>query len=187
MIAALERPARASAGMPPDRPGPARPRLVGQRSSAADRQRAAAGEGSAAPRVLLVDDEPSMRLLCTVNLRLVGFEVVEAEDGRRALEVARRERFDLILLDVMLPDIGGHDVARRLAAEDGTRDVPVVFLSARASSADKRLGFELGAVDYITKPFDPIVLGEQVEEILGRVARGEADEYRREQLAQLEG
>ena len=184
MIAALERPlwvAGGSATDPPPQPGL---RAVGPAPHS--EQSAGAGEHAARPRVLVVDDEPSMRLLCTINLRLVGFEVTEAEDGRRALEVARQEPFDLILLDVMLPDIGGYDVARRLAEEDGTRHVPVVFLSARTSNADLRRGFELGAVDYITKPFDPIVLGEQVEQILGRVERGEADEYRLEQLAQLE-
>ena len=184
MIAALERPLRAAGGSATD--PPPRPHLRAVGPAPHTEQSTDTREHAARPRVLVVDDEPSMRLLCTINLRLVGFEVTEAEDGRRALEVARQEPFDLILLDVMLPDIGGYDVARRLAEEDGTRHVPVVFLSARTSNADLRRGFELGAVDYIPKPFDPIVLGEQVEQILGRVERGEADEYRLEQLAQLE-
>jgi DNA-binding response OmpR family regulator len=134
-------------------------------------------------RVLVVDDEPSVRLLCAVNLQFAGFEVVEAENGARALELARSEDFDLILLDVMMPDIGGHEVLRTLSE---TSNVPVVFLSARTGLSDLREAYALGAVDYITKPFDPIGLGDQVHEVMARVARGEADAYRRAQLDELD-
>jgi two-component system, OmpR family, response regulator len=138
-------------------------------------------------RVLVVDDEPSMRLLCSINLRLAGFEVSEAADGTEALEQAEAEEFDLVLLDVMLPDIGGHEVARRWSANERTRALPVVFLSARTDRDDLRAGYELGAVDYITKPFDPIALAARVDEVLDRVARDESESYRRARLAELEG
>lgn len=136
-----------------------------------------------AGRVLVVDDEPSVRLLCRVNLQFAGFEVAEAENGAQALECAQAEDFDLILLDVMMPDIGGHEVLRRLSEKS---NVPVVFLSARAGLADLREGYALGAVDYITKPFDPIALSDKVREVMARVARGEADAYRQERLDELD-
>jgi CheY-like chemotaxis protein len=136
-------------------------------------------------RVLLADDEPSMRLLCRINLDLAGIEIVEAENGAEALEKAHQSTYDLVLLDVMMPDLSGHDVAERLREDSRTRDLPIVFLSARASNADLRRGFELGALDYITKPFDPIALSARVEQVLERIEAGEADAYRREQLDKL--
>ncbi len=132
--------------------------------------------------MLVVDDEPTIRLLCSVNLGLAGFEVVEAENGRTALDLARSQPFDLVLLDVMLPDIGGHDVLRTLSAE---RALPVAFFSARAGRDDVRAGLELGAVDYIVKPFDPVGLAGRVAEILERVARGESDDFRRARIMEL--
>ena len=132
-------------------------------------------------RILVVDDESSIRLVCTVNLGLAGFEVSEAADGSEALQLAEEDDFDLVLLDVMLPDLGGHEVARRLGAR-----APVAFLSARASQDDLRAGYEAGAVDYITKPFDPLELAERIEEILTRAARGESESFRRTRLAELE-
>ena len=159
--------------------------------------RAVEPAGSAAPgdselqdpsahRVLVVDDEASMRTLCRINLELAGFQVSEAKDGSTALARVREQRFGLILLDVMLPDIGGHEVAERLAADDQTRDVPVAFLSARAAREDLRRGYDLGAVDYITKPFDPLELAGRVQEIVWRVERGESERFRAARLAELE-
>ena len=139
-----------------------------------------------ARRVLVVDDEPSMRLLCSINLELAGFEVREAADGAEALVQALAGGLDLVLLDVMMPDIGGYEVLRRLSEDERTRGLPVVFLSARTDRDDLRAGYELGAVDYVTKPFDPIALAERVDEILGRVGRGEIESYRRARLAELE-
>jgi DNA-binding response OmpR family regulator len=138
-----------------------------------------------ARRLLVVDDEPSMRLLCSLNLGIAGFEVSEAEDGAQALELARSGDFDLALLDVMLPDMGGHEVARRLASQGRGHPLPVAFLSARAARDDLRAGYEVGAVDYITKPFDPITLASRVSEILRRARRGESERFRRERLAEL--
>jgi CheY-like chemotaxis protein len=143
--------------------------------------------GARRVRLLLADDEPSMRLLCRINLDLAGYEVVEAENGSEALEKPHESHFDLVLLDVMMPDLSGHEVAAHLQGDKRTRDLPIVFLSARASPSDLRRGFELGAVDYITKPFDPIALADRVEEVLERIGAGEADAYRREQIEKLGG
>jgi DNA-binding response OmpR family regulator len=140
----------------------------------------------AAHRVLVVDDEASMRTLCRINLELAGYEVGEAADGAAALARVREQDFGLILLDVMLPDMGGLEVAKRLAADERTRDVPVAFLSARASHEDLKRGYELGAVDYITKPFDPLELAERVRDIVSRVERGESEGFRATRLAELE-
>jgi DNA-binding response OmpR family regulator len=117
-------------------------------------------------RVLVIDDEPSIRLLCRVNLPFSGFEVVEAADGEAALEEARAQPVDVVLLDVMMPGMGGFDVAERLQSDPATASVPIVFLSARADRADVRRGLALGAAEYITKPFDPLRLGERLRRIV---------------------
>lgn len=106
-------------------------------------------------------------------------EVFEAENGRTALELARRERPDLVLLDVMMPDVDGWTVARELARDERTRDIPVVFLTARAEAGDTRLGQQLGGVGYLVKPFDPVTIGDYVEHVLSRVARGEREQLTR--------
>ena len=137
-----------------------------------------AGTGTAR-RVLVVDDERAIRLLCRVNLAASGMDVLEAEDGQAALELARTERPDLVLLDVMMPEVDGWTVARELAADERTREIPIVFLTARADAADKRLGQQLGCVGYLVKPFDPVTIGDFVEDVLGRVERGEREQLRR--------
>jgi CheY-like chemotaxis protein len=145
----------------------------------------AARHGNAKPaagtarRVLVVDDERSIRLLCRVNLVASGMEVLEAANGREGLELARQERPDLVLLDVMMPEVDGWTVARELAADEQTRDIPIVFLTARADPADRRLGEQLGGVGYVVKPFDPVAIGEFVEGVLVRIERGERDQLRR--------
>jgi two-component system alkaline phosphatase synthesis response regulator PhoP len=126
-------------------------------------------------RVLVVDDERSIRLLCRVNLSASGMDVLEAENGTTALELARRERPDLVLLDVMMPDLDGWTVARELADDERTREIPIVFLTARAEAADKRMGQQLGGVGYVVKPFDPVTIGEFVERVIDRVERGERE------------
>ncbi len=130
--------------------------------------------------MLVIDDERAIRLLCRVNLAASGMEVLEAEDGRAGLELARQERPDLVLLDVMMPDVDGWTVARELAANEDTREIPVVFLTARAEAADRRLGEQLGGVGYLVKPFDPVSIGDFVEGVLSRIERGEREQLRRE-------
>jgi DNA-binding response OmpR family regulator len=133
-----------------------------------------------APVVLLVDDERSIRTICRVNLEGDGLAVSEAQDGAEALGEVKRERPSLVLLDVMMPGIDGWDVAEQLNEDDDTRDIPVVFLSARAAQEDRLRAQELGAVGYVVKPFDPIELAGIVREVLERVARGEREQLNRE-------
>jgi CheY-like chemotaxis protein len=140
---------------------------------------------AAPPRVLLVDDEAAIRLLCRVNLRLAGMEVLEAANGAVAVELARRERPDLILLDVMMPEVDGWEVVAALADDRATRDIPIVFLTARSERVDQRRGLEAGAVAYVTKPFDPVSLAPFLQTLLDRIERGERDAVRAEHLEQL--
>jgi DNA-binding response OmpR family regulator len=123
------------------------------------------GIPSAGLSVLLVEDDPAMRLIVQINLESAGFRVMMATTGREALAVATREQPDVILLDVMLPDLGGFEVAERLPK------IPIVFLSARGSDADLAQGRAAGAIDYVTKPFDPIALPDRVREDLEEFAR----------------
>jgi two-component system OmpR family response regulator len=111
-------------------------------------------------RLLVVDDEPNIVELLSVSLRYAGFEVASAMSGRDAVAQARQFRPDLVLLDVMLPDVDGFDVLRRLRGE-GTR-VPVLFLTARDATEDKINGLTLGGDDYVTKPFS-------LEEVIARI------------------
>jgi CheY-like chemotaxis protein len=130
--------------------------------------------------VLVIDDEQAIRAVCSVNLTASGMDVLEAADGERGLDLARRERPDLILLDVMMPGVDGWDVARRLGADPSTREIPVVFLTARAEASDRRHAQHLGGVGYIVKPFDPVKLGELIEDVLTRIERGERVDLQRE-------
>jgi CheY-like chemotaxis protein len=135
-----------------------------------------AGEGRPAkssPLVLLVDDERAIRTICRVNLESDGVAVVEAEDGTEALEQVRRVRPSLVLLDVMMPGVDGWKVAEELMGDTRTRDIPIVFLSARAAPEDRLRAQQLGAVGYVVKPFDPVELAGIVRDALERIARGE--------------
>jgi DNA-binding response OmpR family regulator len=136
-------------------------------------------------KVLVVDDEAPIRLLCRVNLEAEKMEVLEAADGETGLATARAEKPDLVLLDVMMPGMDGWAVAERLLEDEATREIPLVFLTARAELRDRARGLELGGVDYITKPFNPVELASVVEGLLERVRRGERDDLRREKLAEL--
>jgi CheY-like chemotaxis protein len=132
------------------------------------------------PLVLLVDDEQSIRTICRVNLEGDGLAVTEAMDGAEALEAIKRVRPSVVLLDVMMPGVDGWSVAEQLAADDEMREIPVIFLSARAAQEDLLRAQELGAVGYVVKPFDPIELAGIVRDVLERVARGEREQLNRE-------
>src|SRR5207237_311666 len=129
-------------------------------------------------RILVVDDEYSIRLICSINFSASGWECDEAVDGEEALERIRLERPDIVLLDVMMPRLDGWEVAERLLQYPGTRDVPVVFLTARAEPRHRERAYRLGAVGYLTKPLDPVRLPDQIDEILCRIDRGEREQLR---------
>ena len=136
-------------------------------------------------RVLVIDDEAPIRLLCRVNLEAEGMRVLEAGDGPSGLETARTEQPDLILLDVMMPGLDGWGVAEALLEDERTSEIPIIFLTARAEFRDRARGLDIGGVDYITKPFNPVELAPLVRALLDRLERGERDELRSEKLAEL--
>jgi DNA-binding response OmpR family regulator len=136
-------------------------------------------------QVLVIDDEAPIRLLCRVNLEAAGMQVLEAGDGLSGLAAARAERPDVILLDVMMPGMDGWQVLEELLDDEGTQDIPIIFLTARAELRDQAHGLELGGVDYVTKPFNPVDLAPLIDALVERVSRGEGQELRRERLAEL--
>jgi DNA-binding response OmpR family regulator len=136
-------------------------------------------------RVLVIDDEAPIRLLCRVNLEAEGMQVLEAADGPTGLEKARAETPDVVLLDVMMPGLDGWRVAEELLDHERTRTIPIVFLTARAELRDRARGIDLGGVDYVTKPFNPVELAPLVRDLLDRVERGEREQLRREKLVEL--
>jgi two-component system phosphate regulon response regulator PhoB len=124
-------------------------------------------------RILVIDDEPDLVDLVVHHLRASGHEAISAGSGRAGLERAR-EQPDLIILDLMLPDMDGTEVLRALKADDRTRPIPVIFLSARTDEVDRVVGFELGAEDYVAKPFSPRELVLRVRALLRR--RGDSED-----------
>jgi len=136
-------------------------------------------------RVLVIDDEAPIRLLCRVNLEAEGMEVLEASDGPTGLEKARNDEPDVILLDVMMPGLDGWQVAEELIEGERTGTIPIIFLTARAEARDRARGLDLGGIDYVTKPFNPVELAPLVRDLIARVGRGERDDLRREKLDEL--
>lgn len=118
-------------------------------------------------KILLVDDEPNMRLGLKDNLEFEGYEVVTAVDGKDGLQKLQQDHFSLVLLDVMMPNMNGLEVCRRARAEGIT--TPIIFLTAKSEEIDKVLGLELGADDYITKPFSVRELLARVKAVMRRV------------------
>jgi DNA-binding response OmpR family regulator len=140
---------------------------------------------SAGTRVLVIDDEAPIRLLCRVNLEAEGMQVLEAADGVTGLDLARDEQPDVVLLDVMMPGLDGWRVAEALLEDERTNGIPIIFLTARAEFRDRARGLDIGGVDYVTKPFNPLDLASLVRELLDRIDRGERDELRGEKLEEL--
>jgi DNA-binding response OmpR family regulator len=136
-------------------------------------------------KVLVIDDEAPIRLLCRVNLEAEGMEVVEAPDGPAGLEKARGERPDVVLLDVMMPGLDGWRVAEELLQDEQTNGIPIIFLTARAEFRDRAKGLDIGGVDYVTKPFNPLALAPLVRQLLERIERGERDVLRAEKMSEL--
>jgi len=122
-------------------------------------------------KVLVAEDEPDIRQLITYSLQFAGFAVVQAVNGEDAVHKATQEQPDLILLDVRMPKMNGYEACAALKAQDSTRDIPVVFLSARGQEAEIKHGLELGAEEYFLKPFAPDELYKRVTILLDRLAR----------------
>ncbi len=123
-----------------------------------------------AAKILLVEDEPAIQELLAFNVRQCGYQAIQAEDAAAALAHVNRELPDLILLDWMLPGIGGIELAKRWRADPRTRDIPIIMLTARTEERDKIAGLESGADDYITKPFSPRELMARIRAVLRRRA-----------------
>jgi two-component system phosphate regulon response regulator PhoB len=136
--------------------------------------------------ILIVDDETDLASLVEFNLQQAGLETSVALTGEQALELAKARVPDIVLLDLMLPDISGKEVCRRLRAEPGTRNVPIVMLTARGEEADRIEGFEVGADDYVTKPFSPRELVLRLKAILRRAAIRESTEQLKLALLRLD-
>src|SRR5262249_43107503 len=135
--------------------------------------------------VLVVDDEAPIRLLCRVNLEAENMTVLEAADGDTGLELARAEHPDGILRDVMMPGRSGWEVAEELLTDEDTNGIPIIFLTARAEVRDRAKGIDLGGVDYVTKPFNPVELAPLVRDLVRRVESGERDDLHQEKVAEL--
>ncbi len=118
--------------------------------------------------VLVVDDEPDIVKLVEISLKLSNFDVITALSGPMALEILKTKRPDLVLLDIMMPEMSGYEVCQKIKSDPNTRDLPVVMLTAKGQKGDAEKGLDVGADDYIIKPFDPYDLGEQITRILSK-------------------
>ena len=129
-------------------------------------------------RVLIVDDDPDIQGLVSYNLSQAGFRVTNAVTGSAALESVREQPPDLIILDIMLPDLDGLEVCRTLRMRANSRRIPIIMLTARTEESDRVVGFELGADDYVMKPFSPRELVLRVKSIFRRVGEDRTDVLR---------
>ncbi|MFA6430901.1 MAG: response regulator [Candidatus Margulisiibacteriota bacterium] len=123
-------------------------------------------------KILIVDDEPDVLELLKKLFSSEGFSVITASDGQSALELARKEKPSLIILDIMLPKMDGYVVARMLKFDENFSRIPIIILSAKIQEKDKQLGFEMGVDEYLTKPFDPEALLKKAREIIEKSSRG---------------
>lgn len=126
-------------------------------------------------KILVVDDEPDAVELVAFNLKAAGFEVITAGDGEGALRRARQEHPDAMVLDLMLPEVDGIEVCKQLRRHPQTASLPIIMLTARAEEMDRVIGLEVGADDYLTKPFSPRELVLRVKNLLRRRARPEGE------------
>ena len=140
------------------------PRKRHETPSTVDREVSRVAKG----RILVVDDEVYIVHILDFSLGMEGYEVVTALDGEQALEKVAQQKPDLIVLDIMMPKLDGYETCKALKSNDETKDIPVILLSAKGRNVDQKTGFEVGADDYITKPFSPRKLVERINAILGQ-------------------
>lgn len=122
-------------------------------------------------KILIAEDEPDIRDLVAFTLRFAGYEVVTGANGEEAVELAKKELPDLILLDVRMPRLTGYDACRQIKADASLKDVPVVFLSAKGQESEIQSGMEAGAEEYLLKPFAPDQLTERVRAVLAKFGK----------------
>ncbi len=127
-------------------------------------------------KILVVDDETDILTLLSYNLKKAGFDVLTAKDGPEAIEIARARQPGLVILDIMLPNMDGTEVLKQLKADTKTAGIPVIMLTAKGEEVDRIVGFELGAEDYITKPFSPREVVLRVKAVLKRFKLPRSDE-----------
>jgi len=127
-------------------------------------------------KILVVDDEPDIVELVTYNLKKEGFDVSPAFDGEEALARIRKEKFDFIILDLMLPGIQGMEICRIMRSDPLTKNIPIIMLTAKGEEIDKILGLEIGADDYMTKPFNPRELLARIKTVMRRTSERTIDE-----------
>ncbi len=119
-------------------------------------------------RILVIDDEPDLRELVRINLDQAGYSVEAVSTGREALHALRHSTPDLVVLDLMLPDISGTELCKKIRSDSALAEIPVIMLTAKAAEVDRVVGFELGADDYVTKPFSPRELSLRIAAVLRR-------------------
>jgi len=119
-------------------------------------------------RVLVVDDEIYIVHILDFSLGMEGYEVITALDGEQALERLKSDRPDLIVLDIMMPKLDGYEVCKAIKSNPATKHIPVILLSAKGRNVDQKTGYDVGADDYITKPFTPRKLVERINQLLGQ-------------------
>lgn len=119
-------------------------------------------------KILLADDEPDIQFVTRIALEDEGHQVVTVDDGQAAVDRARADRFDVVLLDIMMPRLDGLGACRELKADPRTRDLPVIFLTARSQEFEVRAGLNLGALGYIIKPFDVFMLASEIQALLAQ-------------------
>jgi two-component system, OmpR family, alkaline phosphatase synthesis response regulator PhoP len=119
-------------------------------------------------KILVVDDEIYIVHILDFSLGMEGYDVVTALDGEQALEKIKTEKPDLIVLDIMMPKLDGYEVCKTIKSDPATKQIPVILLSAKGRNVDQKMGFDVGADDYITKPFSPRKLVERINQLLGQ-------------------
>lgn len=118
--------------------------------------------------VILAEDDPDIQLVARLALKRAGFTVKVVGNGQEALEAVRQQPPDVVLLDWMMPELDGPETCRQLKADPVTAAIPIIFLTAKSQEAEIQRGLSLGAVGYVTKPFDALALGQQVRDIIDR-------------------
>ena len=136
-------------------------------------------------KILVVDDDPTMVKLINVNLKLNNYEVIEALSGGQALEELANEPLDLVVLDIMMPGVDGWEVLKRIRSDQKTEELPVILVTAKTQDSDVIRGWELGADEYVIKPFNPLLLVEVIKMVLDR-SYEERLERRKKQKEKLE-